>query len=287
MSDLDTQRQTQALDTTISWVEAGEGSPVILLHGLLDTHRAWRRLAPRLAPRFRVLMPDLAGHGDSGRPDAPYTLSWHARVLVAWMDAIGVPRAHLCGHSYGAGLAQWMLLEQRDRVDRLALIAAGGLGREVALGMRLAAFPLLGPRIAPLAIRFVVPVALRLMADSYGHIEPAEIDHLVRCARAPGTAMAFQRSLEAVIDIRGQTLRTADRAAEVGDLPPTALFWGTEDPIIPYRHALDTVAHARGVALTGYEGCGHFPHLDRVDELARDLTDFFCDPTRPSAQLGA
>lgn len=279
--------ETQVLDTTIAWGELGRGAPLVLLHGLLDTHRTWRRLAPLLAPRFRVLMPDLGGHGESGRPNSPYTLAWHSQMLAAWMDAIGVRRAHIAGHSYGAGIAQWMLLEQREHIDRLGLISAGGLGREVAFGMRLAAFPVLGSRITPYAIRFVVPLALRVMADTYGHMEPEEVEHIVRCSRIPGSTRAFQRSLEGVIDIFGQYMRTSQRAHEVGEMPPTALFWGTDDPIIPFRHALNTVANAEGVTLVRYEGCGHYPQLDRAEELARDLTEFLLDPERPAARLWA
>jgi pimeloyl-ACP methyl ester carboxylesterase len=61
------------------------------------------------------------------------------------MDAIGVTHAHVCGHSYGGGVAQWMILDDRARIDRLALVASGGLGREVMLGLRLATFPVYGP----------------------------------------------------------------------------------------------------------------------------------------------
>lgn len=284
MSMIGDAHETRVLGTTLAWGELGRGTPVILLHGLLDTHRTWRRLAPLLATRYRVIMPDLGGHGESGRPDAPYTLAWHARLISGWMDAIGIERAHFCGHSYGAGIAQWMLLEHRSRLDRLALISAGGLGREVALGMRLATFPVLGARITPYAIRFVVPIALRYMADSYGHMEPEEIDHFVRCTRLPGTMRAFQRSLEGVIDIFGQHVRTEDRAKECVELPPTALFWGTDDPILPIRHALNAVARGQGVSLVRYEGCGHYPHLDRTKELARDIEEFLSDPERPTTR---
>src|SRR4051794_6807641 len=83
-------RVTRANDTSIAWGELGQGEPLILLHGLGDSHRTWRRVAPQLSSRFRLLMPDLPGHGLSGRPDAPYTLEWYAETMARWMDDIGV-----------------------------------------------------------------------------------------------------------------------------------------------------------------------------------------------------
>jgi len=158
--------ETAVLDTSIAWGEMGEGPPLVLLHGLLDTHRTWRRAAPHLARTFRVLMPDLPGNGYSGRPDAPYTLTWNAQVVAQWMESIGVDRAHVCGHSYGGGVAQWMVLEQRARVDRLALVSSGGLGRQVAAGMRLAAFPFFGRKLTPLVLRYGLPRVLKHLSKA-------------------------------------------------------------------------------------------------------------------------
>jgi pimeloyl-ACP methyl ester carboxylesterase len=270
-------------DTTIAWGELGHGPPLVLLHGLLDSHRTWRRAAVPLAQHFRLLMPDLPGCGRSGRPDAPYSLSWHAEVLAHWMAAIGVESAHVCGHSYGAGVGQWMLLEQRARVRRLALVSAGGLGRRVSLGMRLAAVPVLGRRLAPLALRHVIPQILRHAPTGFGHIEPEEVERFVHWSRIPGTAVAFQRSLEGVIDVFGQFVQTMDRMPELTDLPPVALFWGTEDPIIPFRHGEELLAHTTGISLTRYDGCGHYPHLDHPQRFADDLIGFLTDPDRPCA----
>jgi pimeloyl-ACP methyl ester carboxylesterase len=128
---------------------------LVLIHGFQQSHRTWRRVAPLLAEEFRLLMPDLPGHGLSGRPDAPYTLTWYAKTVVAWMDAIGVRRAHVCGHSFGGGIAQWMLLDHRTRVSRLALVAPGGLGAEVGIGLA-RDFPVLGRALSPFVIRHVL-----------------------------------------------------------------------------------------------------------------------------------
>jgi len=277
--------ETTVLGTSIAWGEMGGDAPLVLLHGIMDSHRAWRRVAPLLAERFRVLMPDLPGHGYSGRPDASYTLPWYSEVVAAWMEAIGIDHAHFCGHSYGGGIAQWMVLEQRARIDRLALVAAGGLGRGVASGMRFATFPFLGPLLTPSVLRIALPAFLRLSPKTFGHMEPEEQKRFVAMTRIPDSDRAFERTVGGVINFFGQYMQTSDRVNEVEQMPPVALFWGLKDPIIPVRHGRDTVANSEGVTLTTYKRCGHFPHLDVPDVFASDLIEFLLDPDRPYARF--
>ena len=277
--------ETALADTTIAWGEMGEGEPVVLLHGVWDTHRTWRRVAPLLARYFRVLMPDLPGHGLSGRPDAPYTLRWYARRIFDWMRAIGVASAHVCGHSYGGGLAQWMLLEDAQRIERLGLVAAGGLGREVMLGLRLASFPVYGPLIAPAVMRLGTPLMMRLAAATFGHNEPEEIDRFAHMTRIPGTARAFRRTVAGVINPLGQYMQTWERIGEVDPLPPVAAFWGDRDPVLPLRHGLAARRRIENATLSIYQQCGHYPHLDRPVRFARELVEFLRDPSRLRARL--
>lgn len=277
--------ETKVHDTTITWGEMGNGDPLVLLHGILDSHRAWRRVAPLLARRFRVLMPDLPGHGYSGRPDAPYTLTWYADVIAAWMLEVGVERAHVCGHSYGGGVAQWMVLEHRERIDRLALVSAGGLGRGVAPGMRFATFPFLGPLLTPTVMHAALPVLVKLTPALFGYMEPEEQERYLAMRRIPGSDMAFKRTVGGVINFFGQYMQTIQRAGEVDIMPPVAIFWGARDPVIPVRHGRDAVAHSEGITLTVYEGCGHSSHLDAPERFSRDLTEFLLDPKRLAARF--
>ena len=278
-----TEHTTDIENGPIAWSEMGSGYPLVLLHGIYDSHRTWRRVAPLLAKNFRVLMPDLPGHGFSGRPDAPYTLEWHAAMVAAWMDAINVKTAHICGHSYGGGVAQWMLLDHRSKVDRLALVAAGGLGRSVAPGLRMAAFPVLGKVLAPRLMHVAVPLALRYMPQLYGQMEQGEQELFLHMARIPGTDRAFQRTLEGVINIFGQYMQTIQRAHEIAEMPPIAIFWGAKDSFIPMRHGKKTVARSEGITLTTYSNCGHYTQLDVPQQLARDVTAFLADPSRSPA----
>jgi pimeloyl-ACP methyl ester carboxylesterase len=176
-----------------------------------------------------------------------------------------------------------MLLENRSRVDRLALVATGGLGREVSLAMRLAAFPLLGPALTPPLMWLGVRLGPRLFAEKFGRMEPEEARLLVRMHGIRGTARAFRRSLASVINLSGQYVQTIERAHEVTSPPAIAIFWGAEDPIIPVRHGARLVDRFMGITLTVYPGCGHFPQLETHSAFARDLGGFFSDPIGAAA----
>ncbi|MBF0102758.1 MAG: alpha/beta fold hydrolase [Desulfobacterales bacterium] len=271
--------------TSIAWSEMGSGDPLILIHGFKDTHRVWARIAPLLADDFRVIMIDLPGNGLSDRPDASYTLEWYAQMIVAWMDAIGITQAHVCGHSYGGGIAQWLLIEYKNRINRLALVAPGGLGREVFIWLKLATFPIFGRMLTPLVLRYIIPILMYISPQYFGKRELEEIRHCVMSSRIPGTDQAFHKAVGGVINIFGQYMQTRDRANEVDVLPPIAVFWGENDPILPVKHGYSILEHSTGISLTTYPKCGHFPHLDFASTFAHDLKEFLIDPYRPCGHI--
>lgn len=266
--------------TTVAWYELGSGHPLVLLHGLADSHRTWRSVAPLLAERYHVFMLDLPGHGFSARPDAPYTLPWYAETVVAWMDRIGLDRAHVCGHSLGGGIAQWMLLESRARMDRLALVAAGGLGREVGALLRLATLPFAG---ILLESPFFGPVATLAMQWTYRSLgDREEMKRLAGCNAAPNSGLAFRRTVEGCIGLRGQYMQTWHHIHKIASLPPIALFWGSRDSLIPIHHAHDAAARLKNVTVTVYPGCGHCVHLEEPERFSRDLRAFLDEPREPA-----
>jgi pimeloyl-ACP methyl ester carboxylesterase len=218
-------------------------------------------------------MPDLPGHGLSDRPDAPYTVEWHAATVGAWIDALGLKSFDLVGHSFGGGVAQMLLLTHGERVRRLALVASGGLGREVSFGLRLwsvfeAAERLAQPLVAPstrLAIASLLP-----------ETGPEDVAFWTWFNAMPGTGLALSRTVRSAIDWRGQKLQFLDHQAELADkLPPIALFWGERDQIIPIEHGVETAAFFEHAPLTRFPSCGHWPQQEQplafADALARFL----------------
>lgn len=120
-------------DIDVAWFEAGRGQPLILIHGLADDHRAWRRALPDILLRHRILLYDLRGHGQTtlGRPDG--TLRQLGDDLVALMDAIGIDRAAIAGFSLGGTIAMRHAIDHPDRVSALALVATSSrVGRSAS-----------------------------------------------------------------------------------------------------------------------------------------------------------
>jgi pimeloyl-ACP methyl ester carboxylesterase len=112
----------------IEYVVTGQGRPVVLLHGFPDSGRLWRHQVPALADAgFQVIVPDLRGYGKSGKPEAvdAYSLPFLAGDVLAVLDGLGIDRAHVVGHDWGAALA-WVLASlAADRVDHLAVLSVG------------------------------------------------------------------------------------------------------------------------------------------------------------------
>jgi 3-oxoadipate enol-lactonase len=120
-------------DLDAAWFEVGRGEPLILIHGLADDHRAWRRALPDLLLRHRVLMYDLRGHGETslGRPDG--TLTQLGADLASLMEAIGVDKADVAGFSLGGTIAMRMAIDHPEKVERLVLVATSSrVGRTAA-----------------------------------------------------------------------------------------------------------------------------------------------------------
>jgi pimeloyl-ACP methyl ester carboxylesterase len=224
-------------------------------------------------------MPDLPGHGLSDRPDASYDLTWYAHIMANWLAAVGLARADVVGHSFGGGVAQMMLLECPERIRRLVLVSSGGLGREIAVSLRLASIPLVVERLGQ---PFMGP-ATRLALKATGDVLPnEEIVRLSAMNAQSGSARAFARTVRDIIDWRGQRRTFFQRAHELSILPPIAVFWGDRDAVIPFAHAEALAKFADGVRVTRFAACGHYPHHEKPAAFVEALRDFLDAPNAPA-----
>jgi len=110
------------LDSTMHYEEAGEGDPIVLLHGNPKSSFLWRKVIPGLVGEGRVRAPDLIGMGRSGKPDIGYRFVEHAGYLDAWFDALALERVTLVGHDWGGALAFHWARRHPDRVAAVAFM---------------------------------------------------------------------------------------------------------------------------------------------------------------------
>ena len=120
---------------------AAQGPLLVLIHGITNSSTSWDPVLPLLERHFTVLAPDLLGHGDSAKPRGDYSLGAYASLLRDLMLALGHDRATIAGHSLGGGIAMQMAYQFPERVERLVLVASGGLGRQVSPVLRAVALP--------------------------------------------------------------------------------------------------------------------------------------------------
>jgi haloacetate dehalogenase len=104
------------------YVEAGSGSPVILLHGFPETWFAWRHQIPALAAKYRVIAPDLRGYGETSKPAGGYDKRTMARDIYELMQLLGIPKAPIVGHDRGARLATRFAKDYPQVIDRLVVM---------------------------------------------------------------------------------------------------------------------------------------------------------------------
>ena len=269
----------------LHWAELGNASdatPLVLLHGLNNSCLSWSRVAPLLATDRRILMPDLPGHGQSERPNVEYTLEWYARIIAAWLEALALQQVDVIGHSFGGGVAQMLLLHCPERVRRLVLVAAGGLGKGVGRWLRLASLPYvveyLGQPFMPLGTH----LALRHVKKG---VSKADILELSRLNAQPGSARAFARSVRNVINWRGQKHNFFQRAHEIQNLPAMLIVWGDGDTIIPIEQGRALLARLQGAHFEAFEHCGHYPHNEQPERFAAAVREFLDDPSVSAATL--
>jgi pimeloyl-ACP methyl ester carboxylesterase len=273
----------------VTYRTAGEGPPLLLLHGVTTSSQTWESVAPRLSEQFTLIAPDLLGHGASAAPRGDYSLGAHASGARDVLTALGHDRVTVVGHSLGGGVAMQFAYQFPERCKRLVLVSSGGLGREVHLVLRAAALPGADWVLPMLTDARVLGVA-RGLGGVLRRVRLApsgDVDVLARGFASldnAGSRAAFLHTLRAVVEPGGQRVSAHDRL-ELAALIPSLIVWGERDSIIPLAHGEAAHAAMPGSRLEIFPGAGHMPHDADPERFASVLTDF-CNSTTP-AQLSA
>ncbi|HEV2923735.1 MAG TPA: alpha/beta fold hydrolase [Solirubrobacteraceae bacterium] len=268
----------------ISYLTAGEGPVLLLVHGIASDSEVWRTALPLLARRATVIAPDLPGHGASGKAPGDYSLGSLASTLRDLLVKLGHERATLVGHSLGGGVAMQFGYMYPERTERLVLVSSGGLGQNVNLLLRAATLPgselAIAATIAPITAVGRATVATLRQLGLRVNPDLGEVGRgFATLADRQGRA-AFLDTLRSVVNFKGQRVDASDRLYLAVGMP-TLLVWGERDPIIPVGHGRRAEQQMPGSQLVTFADVGHFPQIDDPHRFAATLLEFV-DETEPS-----
>jgi pimeloyl-ACP methyl ester carboxylesterase len=261
----------------IAYRDAGEGHALLLIHGMAGSSATWNAIIPQLSKKYRVIAPDLLGHGMSAKPRGDYSLGAFAVFLRDLLDELGVDRATVVGQSLGGGIAMQFTHQHRDYCERLALIGSGGLGPDLSPVLRMLSAPgaeLVLPIVAPQPV-LNLGNKLASWLSSAGIQAPraGQMWQAYSSLSDARTRQAFLRTLRSVVDYRGQAVSALNKLHVAVGLP-TVLIWGDDDRIIPVAHAYAAHDALEGSRLEVLHGVGHFPHVEAPAAVADILEDF-------------
>ena len=252
----------EAAGWRLNYQRAGEGAggsetaPIVLVHGFGGDLNTWLFNQPDLAETHAVYALDLPGHGRSGKDVGAGDLAALSGALGAFLDALGIGRAHLCGHSLGAAVALDLALGRPAAVASLTLIAPVGLGPEINMAF-IDGFIAAGRR------KEMKAVLQMLFADPQT-VGRDMVEEVLRYKRLDGVEAALRAIAGAVFPGGRQGTVLAERLSELAQ--PVQVIRGREDRILPPAQAEGLPAN---VAVTMIENAGHMPQMEAAAEVNR------------------
>jgi pimeloyl-ACP methyl ester carboxylesterase len=263
---------------------SGSGEPVLLLHGIGRSLEDWSRVFDDLAEPFRVYAVDLPGFGESDRVEERSDLIGLARGVLEFLDALGERRPiRIIGNSLGGAVAMQLAL-MLQQVRALVLVDSAGFGREVTIGLRAIAIPVIGRRLLRPSRRAAM-VQLRGIFYDHSLIRDEQVELAYRLAKRPGRADIFVETGRTLGGVRGMNKEWRDEllAELVARDSPTLVVWGENDIILPPSH-LKSAAEAFPSARTHmFARSGHMPQLEHPAEFVEVVATFLAEIDEGSA----
>jgi pimeloyl-ACP methyl ester carboxylesterase len=272
----DAQKKVMALPDgqSLAYIDMGNpsGQAVVLIHGYTDNARDWVPLIPYLSKDFRLILVDIRGHGQSSKPECCYSRLDFAYDIKLLMDAIGVQKADIVGHSLGSIIAQTFAEYWPEKTNRVVLIASTG------------GWPPSMPRKAP---QFDFASEIRKLKEPIEPDSPFMIAWWDSPTPVDPDFIRRQRKDSAGIPLRvwlavlDQGLPTDAYADLQGTLPrlkaPTLLIWGSKDPIMeePVRKSLQKGLPTAQVKI--FAGLGHNPFWEDPRSVGDTINGFLID----------
>ncbi len=275
--DWGAQRTFDYQGIKINYYEAGQGPPVLLLHGFGGCAYTWRYLIPPLAAAHRVLTLELKGYGLSDKPrDGHYAVADQAGIVAAFIRGQDLHDLVIMGHSMGGGVAlmTYLQLQQDDpgRINQLVLIDSAGYPQKLPWFIRLAKIPGANVLAALLPPRFAAAMVLKKCYYHKDRITEEQIDTYAYYGSLPGAQAAISQTAKQLVlkDKEMEALIARYKTIQA----PVLIIWGVEDEVVPLNVGLSfnrDIPHAQLVPLSK---CGHIPPEEEPEATRQAIMDF-------------
>jgi pimeloyl-ACP methyl ester carboxylesterase len=256
---------------------AGSGPALLLLHGTGGHLETYQKNVAALAPYFRLVVPDMVGHGYTDRPDVDYTLDDYADHLFALLDALGELQAIVSGESIGGCIAAWMALRGPERVRALVL-NTGILERPDQAGLEQLAD--LEVRTRRLAGDLSLEAVRRRM--EWLVVDPAKMtDEMIGVRHAiyaqPGMVADAQKIMHAVLEMNrgvyaGVDYMNKERLREISC--PTLVLWSDHNPGKPFARVKPAIELIPDVKVHVIADAAHWPQFEQPDAVNQHMIEF-------------
>ena len=215
----------------------------------------------------------MSGHGDSDKPDIDYVPATIVDFVGKLTQILDLGRVGIIGNSIGGALSLMLALKYPELVSCLVLASSAGLGKDVSIFVRLVSVPLLGDILESPKIG-----GTKLMLQNVFHddrfVTQELLDELYRSRSMPGAKDAVLKVLRNTVNLWGvrddyvftQELKNLEM--------PVMLVWGEQDQIIPVSNGYMASEAAPNVQLEVFDGCGHWPHMEKSEAFNSLVSDF-------------
>ncbi len=245
-----------------SYLEAGDGPALVLLHGAGGGATSWYKVIGPLSRHFRVIAFDKPGYGESDKPWADYSKGFYTSWLKAALDALGIARFHLLGSSQGGSVSIAFSLRFPDGLDKMVLVDTAGMSDDW------------DRRIIPKMVLYrLFPTAFwgRMLGSNVmkdpAVADPAWHRYSMEVIRKPGGRYPFFLG-------RGKAVQTYTDA-ELRAVPvPTLVIWGAEEAFFPVAHGERAAALIPNSELLVLAGAGHLPWMEKPVEFVKAVEEF-------------
>lgn len=268
----------------VHYLTAGEGPPLLLLHGLSSTAHVWIPVFDALTDHFTVYAPDRPGRGLSTAVDYRETgfRAFGVEYVAEFLDALGVEETAVMGNSLGGFQSLALAVDHPERVSRLCLVGApGGLSRKIPLLFRLFDLPLVGDWLFDyMTVETVSDARIayrRINVEDDSALPDCYFEANIVAEDLPGQRESLRSLMETLGTIRGMKPQfdLRDRLPSVET--PTRFVWGTEDYFWGPEVGRPVVAEMPDAELTVLPDHGHMPWLEPGDDAISPAVSFLAD----------